>query len=106
MGRELCWRGSERGGSCHRCAIVGACKRLTWGFAPLRVLFYNLACCESLTGRTNDALEHLQRAIDMSEEFRGNAKQDTDLDPIRDQRAFRLLISDPQDALGEQQQRP
>jgi hypothetical protein len=58
------------------------------------MLFYNLACCESLTGRTTDALEHLRRAIDMSEEFRGNAKLDSDLDPIRDQPAFRQLISD------------
>ena len=58
------------------------------------LLFYNLACCESLTGRTTDALEHLRRAIDMSEEFRGNAKLDPDLDPIRNQQAFRQLISD------------
>ena len=58
------------------------------------LLFYNLACCESLTGRTTDALEDLRRAIDMSEEFRGHAKSDSDLDPIRDQPAFRQLISD------------
>lgn len=57
------------------------------------MLFFNLACCESLIGRTTDALEHLRRAIDMSEEFRGNAKLDSDLDPIRDQPAFRQLIS-------------
>jgi hypothetical protein len=58
------------------------------------LLFYNLACCESLTGRTTDALEHLRRAIDMSEEFRGNAQLDSDLDPIRNQQAFRQLVSD------------
>jgi hypothetical protein len=58
------------------------------------LLFYNLACCESLTGRTTDALDHLRRAIDMSDEFRGHAKSDSDLDPIRDQPAFRQLISD------------
>jgi tetratricopeptide (TPR) repeat protein len=57
------------------------------------LLFYNLACCESLTGRTTDALEHLRRAIDMSEEFRGNAQLDSDLDPIRNQQAFRQLVS-------------
>lgn len=62
------------------------------------LLFFNLACCESLIGRTTDALEHLRRAIDMSEEFRGNAKLDSDLDPIRDHRAFRQLISDERDA--------
>jgi mannose-6-phosphate isomerase-like protein (cupin superfamily) len=58
------------------------------------LLFYNLACCESLTGRTTDALDHLRRAIDMSEQFRGDAKHDSDLDPIRDQPAFKQLISD------------
>jgi hypothetical protein len=58
------------------------------------LLFYNLACCESLTGRTTDALDHLRRAIAMSEQFRGDAKHDSDLDPIRDQPAFNQLISD------------
>ena len=33
------------------------------------LLFYNLACCESLTGQTTDALDHLRRAIAMSDEF-------------------------------------
>jgi tetratricopeptide (TPR) repeat protein len=58
------------------------------------MLFYNLACCESLAGRTTDALDHLRRAIDMSEEFRGDAKHDSDLDPIRGQPAFDQLVGD------------
>jgi tetratricopeptide (TPR) repeat protein len=58
------------------------------------MLFYNLACCESLTGRTADALDHLRRAIDMSDEFRADAKLDPDLDAIRDQPAFKQLIGD------------
>jgi tetratricopeptide (TPR) repeat protein len=58
------------------------------------LLFYNLACCESLTGRTTDALDHLQRAIDMSEEFRGYAKDDSDLDPIRGEPAFKRIVDD------------
>jgi tetratricopeptide (TPR) repeat protein len=55
-------------------------------------LFYNLACCESLAGRTADAVEHLRRAIDMSERLRAYAKDDSDLDPIRDEPAFKELI--------------
>jgi tetratricopeptide (TPR) repeat protein len=55
-------------------------------------LFYNLACCESLAGRTADAGEHLRRAIDMSERFRAYAKDDSDFDPIRDEPAFKELI--------------
>jgi quercetin dioxygenase-like cupin family protein len=56
------------------------------------MLFFNLACCESLCGRTSDALDHLRQAIDMSEEFRQSAREDSDLDPIRDAPAFKQLI--------------
>jgi hypothetical protein len=57
------------------------------------MLFFNLACCESRTGRTVDALEHLRRAIELSEEFRRAAEHDSDLDPIRDDPAFDRLVS-------------
>jgi hypothetical protein len=56
------------------------------------LLFYNLTCCESLTGQTADALEHLRHAIEMTEEFRGFAKNESDFDPLRDEPAFRQLI--------------
>jgi hypothetical protein len=56
------------------------------------LLVYNLACCESLTGRTTEAVYHLGRAIDLSEQFRAYAKDDSDLDPIRDEPAFKELI--------------
>jgi tetratricopeptide (TPR) repeat protein len=56
---------------------------------------YNLACCESLAGRTTDAIEHLRQAIDRSERFRDYAKQDTDFDPIRDEPAFKELFTRP-----------
>jgi tetratricopeptide (TPR) repeat protein len=54
--------------------------------------YYNLACCESLAGRTADAVDHLGRAIDRSEQFRSYAKDDSDFDPIRDEPAFKELI--------------
>jgi hypothetical protein len=57
------------------------------------MLFFNLACCESLTGRTADALDHLRRAIELSEEFRRAAEHDSDLDPIRDDPEFARLVS-------------
>ncbi|HET9945977.1 MAG TPA: DinB family protein [Actinomycetes bacterium] len=56
------------------------------------MLFFNLACCESLTGRTADALGHLRRAIELSEEFRRAAEHDSDLDPIRDDPEFDRLV--------------
>ncbi len=58
------------------------------------MLFFNLACCESLCGRTGDALGHLRQAVEMSEEFREAAKVDPDLEPIRDEPAFKQLIGD------------
>ena len=55
-------------------------------------LFYNLACCESLSGRTTDAVDHLRHAIEMSEQFRAYAKDDSDFDPIRAEPAFKELF--------------
>ena len=37
-------------------------------------LFYNVACCESLAGRTDDAIDHLRRAIELSERSRALRK--------------------------------
>jgi hypothetical protein len=53
---------------------------------------YNLACCESLAGRTTDALTHLGQAIERSEKLRSYAKDDADFDPIRDEPVFEELI--------------
>jgi tetratricopeptide (TPR) repeat protein len=58
------------------------------------MLFYNLACCEAQCGRTETALDHLRQAVEMSEEFRGTAKADSDLDPIRRDPVFQQLIGD------------
>jgi hypothetical protein len=55
-------------------------------------LLYNIACCESLAGRTEDALEDLRRAIEQSERFRAFAEGDLDFEPIRDEPAFRELV--------------
>lgn len=55
-------------------------------------LYYNVACCESLAGRREDAVEHLRQAIDIWDRFRDMAKEDSDFDPIRDEPAFEELI--------------
>jgi Cupin domain len=57
------------------------------------LLFYNVACCESLAGRTADALEHFRRATELSDRLRDFAKEDSDLDAIRDEPAFKKLVS-------------
>jgi tetratricopeptide (TPR) repeat protein len=56
------------------------------------LLFYNVACCESLTGQTADALEHLRQAFELSDRFREYAREDPDLDPIRGEPVFKELV--------------
>jgi tetratricopeptide (TPR) repeat protein len=56
------------------------------------LLFYNVACCESLVGQTTEALEHLRKAIELSDQFRDYAKNDSDLDAIRGEPAFQELV--------------
>ena len=55
-------------------------------------LHYNVACCESLAGRTAEAVEHIRQAIGLWEGCRDMAKTDPDLDPIRNEPAFQSLI--------------
>jgi hypothetical protein len=57
------------------------------------MLAYNLACCESMSDRADDAIEHLRQAIAASERFRADARDDSDFDPIRDEAGFEALIS-------------
>ena len=59
---------------------------------PYAELVYNIACCESLSGRTTDAIQHLRRAIELAEQLRALAKEDSDLDPIREEPAFKELV--------------
>lgn len=53
---------------------------------------YNLACCESLAGRTDDAIEHLKQAVERSDRLREYAKTDSDFDQIREEPGFKQLI--------------
>jgi hypothetical protein len=57
---------------------------------------FNLACCESLAGRTADAIRHLRLALERTQRYRERLRSlaaiDTDFDPIRDEPAFQELI--------------
>jgi tetratricopeptide (TPR) repeat protein len=55
-------------------------------------VLFNLACAESLLGRADDALGHLQQAIAKEESFRELARSDTDFDPNRDDPRFSELV--------------
>jgi len=54
---------------------------------------YNLACCEALSGRTEDAIVHLRQAVEQRPQLRELAREDSDFDPIREEPGFRELVA-------------
>jgi tetratricopeptide (TPR) repeat protein len=60
---------------------------------PYSLLFYNVACCESLAGQKDQAIAHLGRVIELSERTRLFLEGDSDLDPIRQNPAFKQLLA-------------
>jgi tetratricopeptide (TPR) repeat protein len=53
---------------------------------------YNTACFEARLGRTDDALEHLGRAIELQERAVEYARGDEDFDSIREDPRFKKLV--------------
>lgn len=53
--------------------------------------YYNIACCFSLMGETDKALEWLQTSVDKGFNDYKHMDQDTDLDNIRDAKGFRQI---------------
>ena len=51
-------------------------------------VLFSLACYESLGGRKEAALAHLQRAIEVDPSITGYVEGDSDLDAIRDLAGF------------------
>jgi tetratricopeptide (TPR) repeat protein len=51
-------------------------------------LIYNLACAEARLGEKDAALEHLARAVELSEQFAEYARGDDDLASLRDDPRF------------------
>ena len=53
---------------------------------------FNAACFEARLGRTDDALEHLGRAIELNERAVDQARGDEDFDSIREDPRFKELV--------------
>lgn len=51
---------------------------------------YNLACAEALAGRSESAIEHLRRAIELRADLEDLARKDEDLAPLRSQPGWPL----------------
>jgi tetratricopeptide (TPR) repeat protein len=66
-------------------------RELLAGDPPYATLFHNVACCESLAGQKDEAIAHLRRAIQLSKQSRSFLEGDSDLDPIREDPAFKEL---------------
>ena len=56
-------------------------------------LYYNMACCESLMGRKDEALKHLKKALAAHQPFVELARDDRDLDPVREDPRFEKLVA-------------
>jgi tetratricopeptide (TPR) repeat protein len=61
---------------------------------------YNLACCESLSGDTEAAIEHLTRSLELDERFREYARTDEDFAAIRDDPRFASAVAGEAQAAG------
>ena len=73
-------------------AVVEA-RKLLESYPDDARLLYNVACCESLTGQSADAMEHLRLAIERyPDQLRPLAAEDSDFDPIRNEPEFKKLV--------------
>ena len=53
---------------------------------------FNIACMQSLLGRSDEALEHLRAALEANPELLENARSDEDFAPLRDDPRFQELV--------------
>ena len=59
---------------------------------PYGAVYYNTACFESRAGRTDAALAHLRRAVELSPSLAELARADDDLAALRKQGAFAEIV--------------
>ena len=78
-------RGDYEGGI----AFLEDCLRRDPGYPGA---LYNLACCESLAGRADDAVEHLRAALEGEPGLRESARDDEDFAPLREDPRFEELV--------------
>jgi hypothetical protein len=74
-------------------AAAGVCRAVLEDYEGNGLALFNLACCESLLGRADDALGHLAAALDAAPGLRETAETDTDLDPLRDDPRFAAVTA-------------
>jgi tetratricopeptide (TPR) repeat protein len=60
---------------------------------PEALVYFNVACMEARLGRTDDAIGHLQQAIEADDRIKENIRTDEDLDSIREDPGFAGLAA-------------
>jgi tetratricopeptide (TPR) repeat protein len=58
---------------------------------PEALVYFNVACVEARLGRTDDAIGHLQQAVEADDRIKENIRTDEDLDSLRDDPRFVVL---------------
>lgn len=59
---------------------------------PYGLVFYNTACFEARAGQVDEALSHLRRAIELSPDLAGLARDDEDLASLREKPDFAEIV--------------
>lgn len=59
---------------------------------PYGLVYYNTACFEARAGRTDAALTHLRRAVELSSVLAELAREDDDFASLRDEPAFTQIV--------------
>jgi tetratricopeptide (TPR) repeat protein len=60
---------------------------------PEALVYFNVACMEARLGRTDDAIGHLEQAVEDDDRIKENIRTDEDLDSIREDPRFAKLAA-------------
>jgi hypothetical protein len=60
---------------------------------PEALVYFNVACMEARLGRTDDAIKHLEQAIEDDHRIKENIRTDEDLDSLRKDPRFETLTA-------------
>ena len=76
-------------------AAIAELSELHEAYPDAAGILYNLACAESLAGRREDALGHLQESVGLDASFAELAAKDPDFEAIRSEPAFSAVAGQP-----------
>ena len=74
-------------------AALPVCHEALEEYPGNAMILYNIACLESLLGRTDEALEHLGESVAAWPDYRELAAGDEDFSAIRDDARFQALVA-------------